>query len=218
MTSIAARPHSHPRHWSDWIGFVAYLAFAAWLLTGMGALGFLVVLPVSFELCVALAFLIRGEARRSLSGWMPRFMTYVSAFLMPVFLRTALVWHPSFVAATASPALVLAGATLWLFGLVMGFWPLWHLRHAFSVEPAARELITSGPYAFARHPIYVCYAVNFAGICLLRLTVPVVLVTLVWVLVTYRRVGYEERVLSATFPEYFEYRTRVPRFGLRWRR
>jgi protein-S-isoprenylcysteine O-methyltransferase Ste14 len=206
------------RHWTDWVGFVAYVAFATWLLTGMGTAGVLVALPVLFEFCVALAFLVRGRAQRSTHGWAPRCMTYVSAFLMPVFLRTALVWRPSLVTGVASPVLRLAGATLWLFGLVMGFWPLWHLRHAFSVEPAARELVMSGPYQIARHPIYACYAVNFLGICLLRLTVPVILVTVVWALVTYVRVGYEERVLAATFPAYLAYRKRVPAFGVSMRR
>jgi protein-S-isoprenylcysteine O-methyltransferase Ste14 len=203
---------------TDWVGFVSYLAFAAWLTTGMGTLGVLIVLPVGFELCVAVAFLVRGQARRSLTGWAPRTLTYTSAFLIPVFLRIAATWRPELVTGAASPALQTVGAMLWITGLVMGFWPLWHLRRAFSVEPAARELVTSGPYAIARHPIYASYAVNFLGICLLRLTVPVVLVTLAWALVTALRVGYEERVLAATFPEYLAYRQRVPAFGLRWNR
>jgi protein-S-isoprenylcysteine O-methyltransferase Ste14 len=203
---------------TDWAGFVLYLAFAGWLFKGMQALGVLIVLPVGFELCVAVAFLVRGQARQSLTGWAPRTLTYASAFLIPVFLRLAVAWRSELVTGVASPGLQTVGATLWLVGLVMAFWPLWYLRHAFSVEPAARQLVTSGPYAIARHPIYACYAVNFAGICLLRLTVPMVLVTIAWALVTVLRVGYEERVLAATFPEYPAYRQRVPPFGLRWNR
>ncbi len=147
-------------------------------------------------------------------------MAYGGTFLVPVFLRISLAWRPALVTATPSPpaAVLVIGASLWLFGLVMGFWPLWHLRHSFSIEPAARALVSSGPYRIARHPIYTSYICVFVGICLMRPTIAMVLVTACWFVLMYRRVRYEERVLVAAFPEYAAYRQRVGAFGPVWRR
>ena len=36
-------------------------------------------------------------------------------------------------------------------GSVLGLWPLWYLRHSFSLEPEARTLVVAGPYRLARH-------------------------------------------------------------------
>jgi protein-S-isoprenylcysteine O-methyltransferase Ste14 len=203
------------RSWSDWAGFATFLAVAFVLGTGIGTVGMLLVVPIVFELAVAVTFVIRGRARRTAAGWAPRVMAYGSTFLLMVFMRVSIAMHPAWVAATTNPAMRTAGAILWVFGVALGFWPLWHLRRAFSVEPQARVLITSGPYQVARHPIYASYLVNYTGVCLLRLTVPMVLVTLCWLALTCIRLRYEERVLGAAFPEYTAYRQRVPAFGVR---
>ena len=48
MTSIAAPARAAPRSWIDWAGCLTYVAFAAWMMSGIGALGVLFILPVLF--------------------------------------------------------------------------------------------------------------------------------------------------------------------------
>ena len=40
---------------------------------------------------------------------------------------------------------------------VIALWAVLTLRGSFSVLPEAREVVSSGPYRFVRHPIYVAY-------------------------------------------------------------
>jgi protein-S-isoprenylcysteine O-methyltransferase Ste14 len=219
--SAAPPPHDPRRSptWPDWIGFAGFVAFAAWLLSGPRSVGIFFVIPVLYELGTAATFLVRGRAIDSITGWGPRVVAYGATFMIPVFVRLATRWHPSWIANSSSVGLRMAGASLWLFGLVLAFWPLWHLRGSFSVEPAARRLVTSGPYQIARHPIYASYGLNFAGFLAAHLTPVMAAVTALWCVLMIVRSRYEERVLARTFPEYAAYRREVGAFGpLPWRR
>jgi protein-S-isoprenylcysteine O-methyltransferase Ste14 len=93
---------------------------------------------------------------------------------------------------------------------------VWHLRRSFSVEPEARALVTTGPYRFARHPIYAVYLLVNAGILLGHLTVPFAAVLAVWIGLMVLRIRYEEAVLTNAFPDYRAYRARVGAFGPRF--
>jgi len=91
------------------------------------------------------------------------------------------------------------------------------MRRSFSIEPAARELATDGPYRIARHPIYATQILEYAGIWMLHATIPLAAVLVVWLAVLRIRMGYEERVLREEFPEYASYRRRVGALGPRLR-
>ena len=170
-----------------------------------------------YEVAVAATFLVRGRARRLLAGAGPRVAAYIASFLIPLFIWASSRWAPSFIAPTELPFLRLAGASAWLFGAIISFWPIWYLRRSFSVEPEARELATTGPYSFARHPIYATHVLEYGGICLLHPTIAFSAVIVFWLIVVRIRIGYEERVLSEAFPDYSTYRRRVGAFGPRLR-
>src|SRR5579875_1616693 len=68
-----------------------------------------------------------------------------------------------------SSALALAGAALTLAGMALAFWARFHLGRNWGPAATMRvdhELVTSGPYAFLRHPIYVGMGVALAGTAL----------------------------------------------------
>jgi protein-S-isoprenylcysteine O-methyltransferase Ste14 len=132
-----------------------------------------------------------------------------------LFLLYAAARHPDWIRPSDTPGLRTAGAYIWLFGALLSLWPLWYLRRSFSVEPEARELVTSGPYGWARHPIYAVYLVINGGILLSHFTVPLAAVLAGWLALLLVRVRYEERVLAATFPQYHDYSRRVGAFGPR---
>ena len=108
--------------------------------------------------------------------------------------------------------LQLASVILVLVGLTYTVWALGYLRRSFSILPEARRLVTGGPYALSRHPLYLG-----EGLAAIALNLPTVswpgAITLAFFLVAqYLRIRAEERVLERQFPEYADYRRRVPRY------
>ena len=89
---------------------------------------------------------------------------------------------------------------------------LWRLGKSFSIMPEARRLVTGGPYALARHPLYTVEMVTICGTAL-QFAAPwswvlaAAVLMLLWI-----RSHYEEQVLEAAYPEYAAYRTRTKRF------
>lgn len=210
--SVARTDVRQARSISDWIGCVLFAGFALTLPLTSGMSGLLLLPPMIYESVVAVTFLIRGRARRSLQGVGPRAAAYGATFLLPVFVWSAQRWAPSVVAASSVPSFIRVGAGFWLLGTVLSFWPIWYMRRSFSIEPAARELATDGPYRLARHPIYATQILMYLGMFLLHPTLSFAVVMVAWFVVLHARVGYEERVLSAEYPEYERYRSRVGAF------
>lgn len=202
------------RHWSDWAGTLAFTAIAVGLWRQAPEFGVLILPGLIQELLIAVSFLVRGRARAAAPTLGSRVVAYANSFLVMVFIMVASRIQPEWLRPTPEPAVRAAGAVLWLAGAVLCLWPLWYLRRSFSLEPEARSLVTTGPYRLARHPIYTVYLLINAGILLRHLTVPFAMVLAAWVALLIVRVRYEEGVLSATFPEYPEYRRRVRAFGI----
>jgi protein-S-isoprenylcysteine O-methyltransferase Ste14 len=131
------------------------------------------------------------------------------------FLWLASTRHREWIHPTEQAELWWLGTVLWLSGAILALWPLWHLRRSFSIEPEARTLVTSGPYRFARHPVYAVYLLINLGILLRHLTAPFAIVMAVWLGLLLIRIRFEEKVLADAFPAYREYRRRVAAFGPR---
>ena len=213
MTETVAVSAGRRHRWSDWIGLLFYFASAVGLYRGSPQLGLLMLPSIAHEVLIGTAFLLRPPPRRRTTGLFPRAMGYIHTFFIVVFLQVAARWHPEWVTATANENAKLAGTYLWLVSSVLGLWPLWYLRHSFSLEPEARTLVVSGPYRLARHPVYTVYILTLVGIWLRTLSVPFLIALLVWVGLLLIRVHYEEEVLAAAFPEYRDYQRRVGPFG-----
>src|SRR5918911_453669 len=113
LTAIPSR-----RSWTDWVGFIAILAFADWAFVGSHELGALLSAPLGYDVAVALTFLIRGRPKRTLTGFLPRVAAYGASLLVPVFVRAALSWAPSAVASTTVAPVRTAGIFLWVSGLL----------------------------------------------------------------------------------------------------
>ena len=98
-------------------------------------------------------------------------------------------------------------------GLAYAVWGLAYLRRSFSIVPEARRLVTGGPYAFSRHPVYLGEIVTAIGVNLATAGWPGALAVLYFVICEVLRMRWEEGVLARAFPqEYPAYASRVPRF------
>lgn len=95
-------------------------------------------------------------------------------------------------------------------------WTLWHNGPGnFSVlpEPRARaKLITSGPYAYVRHPLYTGLMLFGLGCALGWSTAVHWILLAVLVIVLDAKARREERFLAARFGDYAAYVERTPRF------
>ncbi len=87
------------------------------------------------------------------------------------------------------------------------------LGKSFSIMPEARTLRTTGPYALARHPLYVAEMFSIAGTAMLYQQPWGVLLALSVGILQVIRSLFEEKVLTEQYPEYADYKKRVKRFG-----
>lgn len=94
-------------------------------------------------------------------------------------------------------------------GTLLAFWSAWYLGTSFSLLPQARTLVTSGPYRYVRHPIYLGGLLITLGEVWLRFSPLVVLLNLLFVAAQIVRLRYEEEILERAFPAYREYRART---------
>lgn len=216
--ALPARRH---RHWSDVAGSIAFVLLAVEMLVTAPKLSLALVPVFVYEVAFGIAFLIRGEARSTLHGWGARVAAYGGSFLVPAFLAFAARFAPAWIApaGTAAPGmahvLVPLGALMIAAGMLISAWGLWYLRASVSLVPAARALVTRGPYAFARHPLYSAYLVSYAGLLLQHPTPELTVGLGIWLACTLARMRYEESVLEGAFPDYADYRARVGAFAPR---
>ena len=112
------------------------------------------------------------------------------AYLYPYAQVIWLRWSPGNVAwPAAGLALVILAAGLSLVSLLT-------IGRLFGVRPALRGLVTSGPYKFVRHPIYLSYAIADIGYNLQEWNFGTILLVLAgWASLAYR-IKAEERLLS----------------------
>ncbi|HEX7024632.1 MAG TPA: isoprenylcysteine carboxylmethyltransferase family protein [Gemmatimonadales bacterium] len=179
----------------------------------------LVALPLVLQnLLIAVAFLLRGPRAAGPTALRARLVAYAHGFMVAAFTDLSARFFPHWYAETSYVPVAAAGVVLYFFGVVLSLPALVALRHAFSIEPQARELVTTGMYRWARHPIYAAYVVEYGGLLLWHLTVPFALAYGTFLLLMWVRIREEEAVLERAFPEYAAYRARVGMFGPKARR
>ena len=121
--------------------------------------------------------------------------------------------------ASAWSSSTLFGPLLFLIGVLLavtGFCGrLWCLSYVAGRKK--KVLVTAGPYSLCRHPLYLFSFVGGLGLGLCTQTLSAaVLFALGFALYYPRAIRGEEAFLSDNFPDYKEYKRRVPRFVPRW--
>ncbi len=106
------------------------------------------------------------------------------------------------------------GALLLAAGIVLGAWGLVALRSALTPLPRPRDgaqLVESGAYRLARHPIYGGIIIAALGYGLLMASPAAILGGLVLLAFFRLKSAREEVWLMAVYPGYAAYRSRTPR-------
>jgi protein-S-isoprenylcysteine O-methyltransferase Ste14 len=147
-------------------------------------------------LLVVLLFVRRVPAGKS-AGVAPRLAAVAGTFLVLLLVRLPTITLP--------PWLFVLSVVLILFGTVASIVSLAWLGRSFSIMPEARRLVTAGPYAFVRHPLYLFEEIAVVGLMLQHVQPWSALIFVAQFGFQLVRIDYEERVLSATFPDYRSY-------------
>jgi protein-S-isoprenylcysteine O-methyltransferase Ste14/Flp pilus assembly pilin Flp len=167
----------------------------SWLIAGYEVLKFAV--SVAFTVFV----IVRDPARR-------RARTPIAYLVCAAVVVPAVLKAPS---EAASPALVVAGESIAVLGCAWMLVAALALGRCFGVLPEARGLVTHGPYALVRHPLYLGEFAAVAGLLVASPSARNVGAGAVFAIAQFTRMGLEERALAREFPEYADYAARTPR-------
>ncbi|MDO8299952.1 isoprenylcysteine carboxylmethyltransferase family protein [Lacisediminimonas sp.] len=111
---------------------------------------------------------------------------------------------------------------LLLAGVAMGLWSLYANRPGnFNLRPDLKpnaRLITTGPYAYVQHPMYVAVLLLGLGLVVLYLDWIKFLLWLLLFIILHLKSAMEERALDARFAGYREYAGMTGRFFPKIRR
>ena len=167
----------------------------SWLIAAYEALKFVV--AVAFTVFV----IIRQPARRRARK--PVAYLVCAAVLVP-----AVLGAPS---ESESQTLLIGGELIAVLGCAWMLIAALALGRCFGVLPEARGLVTEGPYALVRHPLYLGELAAMAGLVIASPSPRNLAAGAAFGLAQFTRMNLEERALTREFPEYVDYAARTPR-------
>jgi protein-S-isoprenylcysteine O-methyltransferase Ste14 len=152
---------------------------------------------IAFILLASAAVLLRTRPSAKASGLEPRVSALAGSFIiygMVLFPRHDL----SFSGEIVSTLLTMVGS----IGAVVA---LSQLGRSFSIMAESRELVTTGPYRFVRHPLYAAEQIATVGVFMQFASIYTALLLVAHIAFQLRRIQNEELVLTTRFPEYAGY-------------
>ena len=102
-------------------------------------------------------------------------------------------------------------------GHLISVWALIYLKRSFGILTEVRNLVTSGPYRYIRHPLYIGESIAVIGFCFYFPSWFNVAITLTFLVSQRIRAHFEEQKFLLAIPAYSEYMQRsgayLPRPG-----
>jgi protein-S-isoprenylcysteine O-methyltransferase Ste14 len=203
---------------------------AAFYLTSELSYVLYFVVATAFDALVFYSFIVRGAAKSRPEGPAENILPLVTVFV-PVIGYTLLFlpqvrevvpgYAPETLAAMREITplfgfyLNMAGFVLGLVGAAFSIWSISYLRRSFGLRAAVRTLVTGGPYARIRHPLYLGEIVHILGIAILSGKPLGLYLFVAAVALQVARAKVEERKFLRTLPEYDAYRGQT---GFLWPR
>jgi len=161
------------------------------------------VTTLTFFAILVVMFVVRRVPQRIATGFYPR-----CAAVAGTFLSVGIVLLPP---RELSSALYLVSLLLIIGGTTLAIYAALILGRSMSILPQARRLVTWGPYALVRHPLYLGEIIAVSGVTLQYLSAWALLLLVLVCAFQLQRMKYEERVLFQVFPKYAAYMARTAR-------
>jgi protein-S-isoprenylcysteine O-methyltransferase Ste14 len=160
---------------------------------------------------------VKDEAVEREGGWGILLRLVLFFYMLAIVVLYAT--NPAWLAAFAIPLPTWSrwlGVGLGVTSLLLLIWVQHTLGRHWSTNLQLREehmLVTSGPYRWARHPMYTALFSFFAGLVLVSASWLVALLVVAAIFVLYARIGKEETMMIEHFgDEYRAYMQRTGRF------
>ena len=170
---------------------------------------------------LGLSFFVKRDVRGGRSARAYQLRVVVLVILLIVVIRSShsrqsgvnlFLMHSSLFTPTAT--LLWIGAAFTAVGVAVAIWARLYIGRNWSPRPAMKEehaLVTGGPYAFIRHPIYSGILLAALGTAVAGTVVGAILFVFLGA-VFLSRVGREERIMLELFPgAYPSYQSRTKR-------
>jgi len=158
---------------------------------------------IVFALLIILVLSVRRPPIARSPGILPKLVAFGGAFSLSLL--------GLFEPVPQSMAVSVASLVLICIGYAFACYSLLYLGRSLSLLAEARKLVTTGPYAIVRHPLYTAYAIGSLGLLLQYLSPATLALWLVHIALQLGRIRYEEIILRQAFPEYADYSRRVAR-------
>jgi protein-S-isoprenylcysteine O-methyltransferase Ste14 len=157
-----------------------------------------------FLSALVVMFAVRRVPVCRAQGIYPRFAAVIGTFT-----TVGLAWLPP---QELSSTLYLISLLLIIGGTAFALYAALVLGRSISLMPEARRLITWGPYAVVRHPLYVGEMIATAGLAMQFLMPWALLLLGLSCIFQFERARNEERLLVQAFPNYRDYMANTARF------
>jgi protein-S-isoprenylcysteine O-methyltransferase Ste14 len=165
----------------------------------------LAVISIGFYgMMIAVLYVVRLRTDSRSAGMVPSLAALLGSFMLFALLLIGPYENLPSWARLLSSILLISGQ-IGAIGVL--FW----LGRSFSILPEGRKLITVGPYAIVRHPLYLIEAVGALGTIINFWSWQAVLLFTAQIAMQFTRMHYEEKILQETFPDYADYAARTKR-------
>jgi len=157
-----------------------------------------------FSLTIAGLYVVRLRAVSKFAGTFPAIASILGVFMLwPLIVIGPCKGLPLWARILSCFLLIVSN--------ILAVWILSWLGRSFSILAEGRKLVTSGPYAIVRHPLYLIEMVGILGSVINFLSWQAVLLFIAQTAMQFVRMHYEEKVLKESFPEYEAYAAQTSR-------
>lgn len=159
---------------------------------------------IAFLLLIAATTILRSRPTAKAEGLEPRISALAGTFLF----YGITLFFPRCELPTVAEVVAIF---LTIVGCVGAIIALGELGKSFSIMAESRQLVTNGLYNWVRHPLYLAEEIAFVGLFIQFASAWSALIFAAQIAFQLRRIHNEEIILSNSFPEYQEYRSRTAR-------
>jgi protein-S-isoprenylcysteine O-methyltransferase Ste14 len=105
--------------------------------------------------------------------------------------------------------LTVAGLAFAIIGPAVALWGILHLGRSFGIFVTVRKIVSSGPYRWVRHPMYLGWVCFCIGLALANFSPAYVFLASMHILLLVYRAHLEETELARSSEEYRDYKDRT---------